>query len=146
MALLLKLLSNNLDNDIVVYSTLIVITGAIGYSFIINALRKSYVEKGVQTNTEKNIYDSLEDDLTSINTLSPKSSTSTLKALTTKKSEVGTQTMTEEVNIVDFSNTEYIATKVEQLNALDPFSATPWTPERLREMIDTLGIVNNLFN
>jgi hypothetical protein len=125
MALLLKLLSNNLDNDIVVYSTLIVITGAIGYSFIINALRKSYVEKGVQTNTEKNIYDSLEDDLTSINTLSPKSSTSTLKALTTKKSEVGTQTMTEEVNIVDFSNTEYIATKVEQLNALDPFSATP---------------------
>jgi hypothetical protein len=31
------------------------------------------------------------------------------------------------------------------LNALDPFLATPWTPERVIEMIDTLGIVNNLF-
>jgi hypothetical protein len=28
---------------------------------------------------------------------------------------------------------------------LDPFLATPWTPERINAMIDTLGVVNNLF-
>jgi hypothetical protein len=75
-----------------------------------------------------NYYDSFDpiisDDVSSINTLSPKSSSSTLKALK-RKSEVGTQTETEKINNLDFSNSEYIATKVDQLNALDPFSATP---------------------
>jgi hypothetical protein len=65
----------------------------------------------------------ISDDVT--NTLSPKSSSSTLKALTSKKSEVGTQTITEEVNNIDFSNKEYIDAKVEQLNTLDPFAAVP---------------------
>jgi len=127
MTLLLKFLSNNLDNDVIIYSTLIVIVGSIGFSLISKTLSKSYVEKGVQTNTERNFCDSFDpmisDDVT--NTLSPKSSTSTLKAFNSKKSEVGTQTITEEVNIIDFSNKEYIDAKVEQLNALDPFSAAP---------------------
>lgn len=145
----LKLLNTNLDNEIVLYSTIIVVTGTITFTLLKKTLSKSYVETGVQTNIEGNYYDSFDpiisDDVSSINTLSPKSSSSTLKALK-KKSEVGTQTETEKINNVDFSNSEYIATKVEQLNALDPFSATPWTPERVLETIDTLGIVNNLFN
>jgi hypothetical protein len=48
--------------------------------------------------------------------------------------------------VVDFSNAEYLAEKVEQLNNLDPFAATPWTSERLLEILEILGIVNNLFN
>ena len=127
MTLLFKLLSNNLDNEVIIYSTLIIIAGSIGFSLISKTLSKSYVEKGVQTNTERNFYDSFDpmisDDVT--NTLSPKSSSSTLKALTSKKSEVGTQTITEEVNNIDFSNKEYIDAKVEQLNTLDPFAAVP---------------------
>jgi hypothetical protein len=52
-------------------------------------------------------------------------------------SQVGTPTIAEDINIevapnpdivgraIDFSNAEYIAAKVDQLNALDPFSAIP---------------------
>jgi hypothetical protein len=82
----------------------------------------------------------------SIETLSPVSSTFTMNPTT---SEVGVQTITKNINtvttdlpispinkevvpnldivgkVIDPSNADYIATKVEQLNALDPFSATP---------------------
>jgi len=162
MTLFLKVLNNNLDNDLVFYGLYIGVAGAIGYSFINNILRKSYVEKGVQTEAEKNFSDSPSqnnsDNVTSIDTLSPLSSKDT-SSLNPKISEVGTQTIAEEVTnievipnqdivgrVVDLSNAEYIAAKVEELNALDPFLATPWTPERVCAMIDTLGIVNNLFN
>ena len=162
MTLFLKVLNNNLDNDLVFYGLYIGVAGAIGYSFINNILRKSYVEKGVQTEAEKNFSDSpsqnISDNVTSIDTLSPLSSKDT-SSLNPKISEVGTQTIAEEVTnievipnqdivgrVVDLSNAEYIAAKVEELNALDPFLATPWTPERVCAMIDTLGIVNNLFN
>jgi len=94
----------------------------------------------------------------STDTLSPTSSifknTSSLISRTSdvgiQTSDVGIQTIAGNVRpnqaILDLSNAEYIANKVDQLNAIDPFSATPWTPERLIEMIDVLGIVNNLFN
>jgi len=166
MTLLFKLLNNNLDNDLVFYGLYIGVAGAIGYSFISNILKKSYVEKGVQTEAEKNISDSpnqiISDNVTSIDTLSPLSSTfKDTSSLIPKISEVGTQTIAGEVTpvnievipnqdivgrVIDISNAEYIAAKVEELNALDPFLATPWTPERVCAMIDTLGIVNNLFN
>lgn len=166
MTLLFKLLNNNLDNDIVFYSVFIGVAGAIGYSFTRQILRKSYVETGVQTNAEENLSDRpsqiIPDNVTSIDTLSPVSSTfeDTLTLIPTT-SEVGIQTIAGDVTpvnieirpnqdivgrVVDLSNAEYLAAKVEQLNALDPFLATPWTPERVSEMIDTLGIVNNLFN
>jgi hypothetical protein len=35
---------------------------------------------------------------------------------------------------------------VDELNALDPFAATPWTIESLTWLIDTLGIANNFLN
>jgi hypothetical protein len=102
----------------------------------------------------------------SIETLSPVSSTFTMNPTT---SEVGVQTITKNINtvttdlpispinkevvpnldivgkVIDPSNADYIATKVEQLNALDPFSATPWTPEKVQAMIDNLEIFSNLF-
>jgi hypothetical protein len=91
----------------------------------------------------------------SIQTLSPISSSSTIETLSpisssstiiSDTSEIGVQTTTKNINtittdlpinkevvpnvdivgrVVDTSNAEYIADKVEQLNALDPFSATP---------------------
>jgi len=155
-----------MDNDLVFYGLFIGVVGAIGYSFTSKILRKSYVEKGVQTDAENNFSDRpsqiIPDNVTSIDTLSPVSSTfKDTSPLIPTTSEVGTQTIAGDVTpvnrevipsqdiverVVDLSNAEYIAAKVEQLNALDPFSATPWTPERVSAMIDTLGTVNNLFN
>jgi hypothetical protein len=190
MTLLFKVLNNPLDNDLVFYGLFIGVAGAIGYSFISEILRKSYEEKGVQTDVENNLSDNpsqiIPDDVSSIDTLSPVSSTASIDTLSPVSStdsidtllplsstfkdtssliptlsEVGTQTIAGEVTpanievipnqeivgrVIDLSNAEYIAAKVEQLNALDPFSATPWTPDKVSEMIDILGIVNNLFN
>jgi hypothetical protein len=162
-ALLIKILNHNLDNDIVFYGVLIGVVGSIGYSFTKQILSKTYVEKGVQTNTEENLTanSSPIDNVSSIETLSPLSSIfdDTLTLVPTT-SDVGIQTIDEDLTpvnravipnpdivgkVVDLSNAEYIAAKVEQLNALDPFSETPWTPEKVNDMIDTLGIVNNLF-
>jgi hypothetical protein len=166
MTLLFKLLNNNMDNDLVFYGLFIGVVGTIGYSFASKILRKSYVEKGVQTDAENNFSDRpsqiIPDNVPSIDTLSSVSSTfKDTSPLIPTTSEVGTQTIAGDVTpvnrevipsqdiverVVDLSNAEYIAAKVEQLNALDPFSATPWTPERVSAMIDTLGTVNNLFN
>jgi hypothetical protein len=145
MTLLFKLLNNNMDNDLVFYGLFIGVVGAIGYSFTSKILRKSYVEKGVQTDAENNFSDRpsqiIPDNVTSIDTLSPVSSTfKDTSPLIPTTSEVGTQTIAGDVTpvnrevipsqdiverVVDLSNAEYIAAKVEQLNALDPFSATP---------------------
>jgi hypothetical protein len=162
MTLITKVLNNNLDNDIIFYSTLIGFVGFIGYSLISEYFSKSYTEKGVQTDAENNLSDTpnqiIQENLTSIDTLSPVSSTSSLIPTT---SEVGIQTIAGNVTpvnievipnpdivgrVIDPSNAEYLAAKADQLNALDPFLATPWTPERVLTMIDQLGIVNNLFN
>jgi hypothetical protein len=145
MTLIIKILNNNLDNDLVFYGLFIGVVGAIGYSFTSKILRKSYVEKGVQTDAEKNSSDipnqNIPDNVTSTDPLSPVSSTfKDTSSLIPKTSEVGIQTIAEDVTpvnievipnqevvgrVVDLSNAEYIAAKVEQLNALDPFSATP---------------------
>jgi hypothetical protein len=73
----------------------------------------------------------------STDTLSPTSSifknTSSLISRTSdvgiQTSDVGIQTIAGNVRpnqaILDLSNAEYIANKVDQLNAIDPFSATP---------------------
>lgn len=164
MTILFKILNNNLDNDMVFYSIFIGVAGTIGYSLTKYILSKSYAEKSVQTNVEENLSDRpsqiLQDNITSIDTLSSSSSTFE-NTLIPRTSEVGIQTIAGNVTpvnigvipnqnmvgrIIDLSNAEYIAAKVEQLNALDPFSATPWTPERVHAMIETLGLVNNLFN
>lgn len=80
---------------------------------------------------------------------------STSQAGTPSTSQVGTPTIAENINIevapnpdivgraIDPSNAEYIAAKVDQLNALDPFLATPWTPERVSAMIDSLSLLND---
>jgi hypothetical protein len=44
----LKLLNTNLDNEIVLYSTIIVVTGAIAFTLLKKTLTRSYVETGVQ--------------------------------------------------------------------------------------------------
>src|SRR6266699_3847250 len=151
MTLLLKVLNNNIDNDLIFYGLLIGVTGTIAYSLISQIFSKSYIEKGVQTDAEENFTDGpskiIEDDASSIETISPVSSTFTDKSpLIPRTSEVGTQTIAGDVTpvnievipsqeivgtVVDLSNAEYIAAKVEQLNALDPFLATPCTPERV---------------
>lgn len=166
MTLLFKVLNNNLDNDIVFYGLFIGIVGVIGFSFTSQILKKSYTDQSVQTEARENFSDRpsqiTPDNVSSIDTLSPVSSTiKDTSSLISTTSEVGIQTIAGDITpvnkevipnqdtvgrIVDISNPEYIAAKVEQLNALDPFSATPWTPERVSAMIDTLGIVNNLFN
>lgn len=166
MTLLIKVLNNNLDNDFTFYGIFFGVVVTIGYSFASKILLKSYIEKGVQTDAGKNISDSpsqnIQDNETSINTLPTVSSTfKDTSSLIPTTSEVGTQTIAGDVapvntevipnqdivgRVVDLSNAEYIAAKADQLNALDPFLATPWTPERVSAMIDTLGIVNNLFN
>lgn len=80
---------------------------------------------------------------------------STSQVGTPSTSQVGTPTIAEDINIevapnpdivgraIDPSNAEYIAAKVDQLNALDPFLATPWTPERVSAMIDSLSLLND---
>jgi|ERR1700677_538730 hypothetical protein len=141
MTLITKVLNNNLDNDIIFYSTLIGFVGFIGYSLISEYFSKSYTEKGVQTDAENNLSDTpnqiIQENLTSIDTLSPVSSTSSLIPTT---SEVGIQTIAGNVTpvnievipnpdivgrVIDPSNAEYLAAKADQLNALDPFLATP---------------------
>jgi hypothetical protein len=166
MTLLLKIINNNLDNDLVFYGVFIGAVGSIGYSFTRRILSKSYVDKGVQTDAGENLSDRpnqiIAENITSKDALSPVSSTfKETSTIIPTTSEVGTQTITEDVTqvntevvpnqniverVVDISNAEYIAAKVDQLNAIDPFSTTPWTPEKVTAMIDTLGIVNNLFN
>ena len=166
MTLLLKIINNNLDNDLVFYGVFIGAVGSIGYSFTRRILSKSYVDKGVQTDAGENLSDRpdqiIAENITSKDVLSPVSSTfKETSSIIPTTSEVGTQTITEDVTqvntevvpnqniverVVDISNAEYIAAKVDQLNAIDPFSTTPWTPEKVTAMIDTLGIVNNLFN
>jgi len=145
MQLLIKIINNNLDNDLVFYGVFIGVVGSIGYSFTRQILRKSYVDKGVQTEAGENLSDRpsqiITDNVTSIDTLSPVSSTfKDTSSLIPTTSEVGTQTIAEDVTqvntevipnqdivgrVVDLSNAEYIAAKVDQLNALDPFSTTP---------------------
>lgn len=181
MTLLYHILNNNLDNDLALYFVFFWISGAVTYSFTKNILSKSYVEKGVQTDVTQNYSNSssqtIQDNETSIGTLSRVSSSSSIETLSPVSSSSSTETLSpvsstfqdtssliptvSEVvsptivgevipnqdivgRVVD--NAEYIAAKVEQLNALDPFSATPWTPERVNAMIDTLGMVSNLFN
>jgi hypothetical protein len=164
MTLIIKLLTNNnnFDNDLIFYSLLIGAVGAIGYSLTTKILLKSYVEKSIQTDAGEIYSDKSSqispDDFPSIHTLSPSSSTETIRPPISK---VETKSITGDITpvnidvrpnqdivgrVVDPSNAEYIATKVEQLNALDPFAATPWTPERVVSLIDTIGTVNNLFN
>src|SRR5712672_1082583 len=148
MTLLFQILNNNLDNDLALYLALFTISGAVTYSFTKNILSKSYVEKGVQTDVTPNDSNSssqtIPDNETSIGTLSRVSSYSSMETLSpvsstfpdtssliTTVSEVVSPTIVGEVipnpdivgRVVD--NAEYIAAKVEQLNALDPFSATP---------------------
>src|SRR5712675_64469 len=138
MTLLFQILNNNLDNDLALYLALFTISGAVTYSFTKNILSKSYVEKGVQTDVTPNDSNSSMETLSpvssssSIETLSPVSSTfPDTSSLITTVSEVVSPTIVGEVipnpdivgRVVD--NAEYIAAKVEQLNALDPFSATP---------------------
>src|SRR5712675_870574 len=148
MTLLFQILNNNLDNDLALYLALFKISGAVTYSFTKNILSKSYVEKGVQTDVTPNDSNSssqtIPDNNTSIETLSPVSSYSSIETLSpvsstfpdtssliTTVSEVVPPAIVGEVipnpdivgRVVD--NAEYIAAKVEQLNALDPFSATP---------------------
>lgn len=164
MILVIKLLSNNfnIDNDLVFYGLLIGFVGGIGYSLTSKILIKSYVEKGVQTDAGKTYSDSSSqitpDDFPSIHTLSPSSSTETIKAtissVRTKTIAVDKTPVNIEVipnqdiveRVVDVSNTDYISTKVEQFNALDPFAATPWTHDKVASMMDTLGKVKDLFN
>jgi hypothetical protein len=141
----MTILSNFLDNNIVFYGLFIGVVGAIGYSFTKKIVKKSYMETGVQTESGKNFSDKssqiIPDNVTSIDTLSPVSSTfKDTSSLIPTTSEVGTQTIAGDVTpvntvvlpnqdiagrVIDFSNAEYIAAKVEQLNALDPFLATP---------------------
>jgi hypothetical protein len=143
MTLIIKLLNNNFntDNELVFYGLLIGIVGGIGYSLTSKILTKSYVEQGVQTDAGKIYSDKstqiLPDDFPLIHTLSPSSSTETIRPTI---SEVGIKTIAGDLTpvnievlpnqniigkIVDLSNAEYIAAKVDELNALDPFAATP---------------------
>src|SRR5712671_270748 len=148
MTLLFQILNNNLDNDLALYLSFFTFSCAVTYSFTKNILSKSYVEKGVQTDVTPNDSNSssqtIPDNETSIGTLSRVSSNSSMETLSpvsstfpdtssliTTVSEVVSPTIVGEVipnpdivgRVVD--NAEYIAAKVEQLNALDPFSATP---------------------
>jgi hypothetical protein len=145
MTLLLKIINNNLDNDLVFYGVFIGAVGSIGYSFTRRILSKSYVDKGVQTDAGENLSDRpsqiIAENVTSKDALSTVSSTfKETSSIIPTTSEVGTQTITEDVTqvntevvpnqniverVVDISNAEYIAAKVDQLNAIDPFSTTP---------------------
>lgn len=145
MTLVLKVLNNNLlninlDNDLVLYVLCIGVVGAIGYSLTSKLLKKkSYTDTGVQTDAVEDDLDNLSD--CSTETLSPLSFTfEDRSTLIASSSNVETQTIAGNVTpvnievkpnqeivgrVVDFSNAEYLAEKVEQLNNLDPFAATP---------------------
>lgn len=155
MTIVLKVLSNNLDNDFVFYTLCIGVVGAMGYSLTSKLLRKSYKDTGVQTDTLENLSDndSSSDTLSdcSTETLSPLSSTfESTSTLITRTSEAGTQTMAGEVKpnqdtvgrVQDFTNPEFLAAKAEELNSADPFAATPWTPEWILQVLEILGIIN----
>jgi hypothetical protein len=147
---IIKILNNYLENEYVFYGVFVGCVGALGYSFISSYLDKKSVDKGTQTETSENLMDNpskiIQDNITSIETLSPVSPSSSLIPTT---SEVGIQTMAPDVNtvttvlptppinievvpnpdtivsIIDTSNAQQVAIKVDQLNALDPFAAVP---------------------
>lgn len=161
MTLVFKVLNNHLDNDYVIYALCIGVVGAIGYSLTSKILflktkPKTYVDTGVQTDVIEDDSDSDSDNLSdcSTETISPLSSTfgdraSLISSSSSSDIETWTQTIAnQETNrrVIDFYDPEFIASIVEKLNNLDPFGAVPWTPERVYAVIETLGIVNNLFN
>jgi hypothetical protein len=140
----MNIINNIIDNDILFFGMFAGVVCHLGFSFVraIQPVKKEMTETGVQTDALEESSDRpseiIQDNLTSIDTLSPVSpafeDTSTIIP---SSSQVGTSTIAEDVNIevvpnqeivgsvVDPSNAEYIAAKVEQLNALDPFLATP---------------------
>jgi hypothetical protein len=137
------------DNDIFFFGIFIGVTCHLGLSFLSSTWHgtKGYTDTGVQTDTWED-----------------KSS------LIQATSEVGTQTIAGDIDtvttvlpvqpvnieivpnpdivgrVIDQSSAEYIAAKADQLNALDPFLATAWTPERVSSVIDHLSVINNLWN
>jgi hypothetical protein len=130
---MINLISNTniADNNILFYGMIIsvVVHLSLNYLFAVQHDNKLMIETGVQT-------DDLEEefsDTASIETISPTSSTfKKTSAMNPTKSEVEIQTIAEGVpnqdtveRVIDYTNAEYIAAKVEELNALDPFSATP---------------------
>lgn len=158
----MTIILNYLDNEMVFYSLYVGVVGAIGYSFTKKILKKSYMETGVQTDAGKILSDkSSQINPENVPLIDTFKDTSSLIPSTSEVGTQTTQTIAEDVTplsiniypdpdsparVIDISNAEYLAAKVEQLNALDPFLATPWTPERISTMIDTLGVVNNIFN
>jgi len=216
---------NNVDNDVVIYTLIIGTLGTIGFSLARQLLRKTYMDKGVQTEvpktsevgTQTEVPRTLEvgtqtdikktseistqtevkktseistqteaeepylnspnkiipDDESSIETLCLDSSTSddidTLSDVSSSSdvtlvpriwnrgvqtepvnvTPINTEVIPNQIltdRVAELSNAEFLAANVDQLNAIDPFSATPWTPERVLETIENLGIINNLFN
>ena len=150
------------DNDIIFYGMFVGVVCHLGLSFLssIQHGNKVMTETGVQTDAVVDLSNGpsqiIPDNPPSIETLTPVTpafeDTSTI---TPTQSQVGTPTIAADVNVevvpnldivgtvVDPSNAEYIAARVDQLNALDPFSATPWTPERVTSMIDHLSFLND---
>jgi hypothetical protein len=158
----MNILNNILDNDILFYGMFAGVVCHMSFFFLsaIQPLKKEMTEKGVQTDALEEFSDRpsqiIQENLSSIETLSPVSPAfEETSAVIPSTSEVGTPTIAEDVNIevvpnpdivgrvLDPSNAEYIAAKVDQLNALDPFLATPWTPERVSAMIDSLSLLND---
>jgi hypothetical protein len=158
------LLSNVVDNNTFYYGMFVGAVLHLGLYFLTTSYLNDKVmtETGVQTEAWEE--DSLS-DTASIETISPVSyAFENTSAVTPATSEVETQTIAEVVpnpdtvetqtiaevvpnpdtvgRVIDYSNAEYIAAKVDQLNALDPFMATPWTAEKVTEMIDILTSIN----
>lgn len=159
------ILNNFIGNDILFYGMCAGVVCHFGI-FLYNSIpygKKEYTETGVQTDAVEVPSDKpsqiIQENIPSIDTLSPVTSTiKNTSSVIPTTSEVGTQTIFPPVNIegvptpdiarrvIDPSNAEYIATKVAELNALDPFVCSPWTPEKVSGLIDQIMLFHDLFN
>jgi|SRR5882757_701063 hypothetical protein len=138
------ILSGLLKTDIIFYGMLVSVVCHVGLSYLssIKHGNKEMVETGVQTDTLIDYSNKSTQTITETSSVIPTTSevgTQTIEntsSVIKTTSEVGTQTIVKDLKDLDFnldivgrvidpSNAEYFAKKVDELNALDPFGASP---------------------
>lgn len=133
--------------------------GFIGYKFVSSYFNSNLVDKGVQTSAWEDYSDRSSQiaskSVTSIDTVTPISDNVSPTFSAHTSSELGAQTITESISTVTtvlptppinmemIPNPDIILTTVNQINTLDHFLTTAWTPDKVNAMLVSLDLVNN---
>jgi hypothetical protein len=147
-----------LDNGLLFGVAFVGTVGFIGYKFATSYINSIYIDKEVQTAAWEDYSDRTSqitsNSITSIDTVTPISDnvSPTFTAHTT--SEIGIQTITDgsstttvlpipPINIEMIPNPDIVLNTVKQINTLDNFLATAWTPDKIQAMLTSLDLVSN---